>query len=96
MNNYKNILNNIPKIVYIAAIFVIVFIVVYFNLQGESEVCSTQYGTYTCRPITAEDREAYFIICIIPITIGLIVIVAYLLRIVIRQSKAKQKTPKKL
>jgi len=96
MSSYKNILNNIPKIVYIAAILVVAFTATYFSLQGESEVCSTQYGDKYCRPITPEDREMHFIICIIPITIGLIVIAAYLLRIIIRKIKAKQKIPKKL
>ncbi|MFW9937702.1 MAG: hypothetical protein ACFFD5_08640 [Candidatus Thorarchaeota archaeon] len=91
MSNYKNILNNIPKIVYISAILVIGFTVVYFNFQGEPEICSTQMGTYTCRPITPEDREISFIICIIPIAFGLIVIATYLLRIVLRHSNAKQK-----
>ena len=89
MSIYNKI--NIPKRVGVAAVIVIIFTVTLFSLQGESEICYVQMGDTICRPLTAEDRSIQFVICIIPITIGLIVVVSYLLQIMIRKKIASKK-----
>ncbi|MFX0075755.1 MAG: hypothetical protein ACFE96_09950 [Candidatus Hermodarchaeota archaeon] len=93
MSSYNKInLSLKAKSVLVAAVIVFIFTATFFSLQRESEICYVEMGDTICRPVTAEDRSIQFLICIIPITIGLIIIVSYLLLTIIRKKSWSSKT----